>query len=309
MNIRNLVIIVLVTLFLPVFANAKEDAGNDWAKNLVHRSSDGAYEAIADYPAFDDYRLICIKGPDNQIFLGWGDVVHNRITVGALFDYLGRDLSEVYRPVCGSMKSSPTVTKDKIPLPSLSSNPKAVPIYKEREAIQPKPDLAEPELERESEQWVSKGRGSQTRNDLYRLSVTAAGYDIHPAEGGETLYVYSNPRCPYCKRLWDALEEIDLTGIRLVKIPVGASQTSLKMSSEELADQKQYDYPQAALLVADNTKRLLEFSKISPSEGVTGRLSTPTLIWRDAIGEIRIAYGNPNKDKLDALLASIRGGR
>lgn len=152
------------------------------------------------------------------------------------------------------------------------------------------------------------------------------------AKAPRTVYVFTDPNCPYCNKLWaDARPWVDSGKVVLRHIMVGIlTPTSAGKAAALLADKD----PSAALLAyerghsAENTKTLssgrpkpLGDKGIKPLASIPaaiqakleaneklmadwGLQATPAVVWRDSAGLVQMRTGVP-----DGALAEIFGPR
>jgi thiol:disulfide interchange protein DsbG len=141
------------------------------------------------------------------------------------------------------------------------------------------------------------------------------------AKAPRTVYVFTDPNCPYCNRFWsDARPWVDGGKVQLRHIMVGIlSPTSAGKAAALLSDKnpgarlESYERSQTAAsgkMFSSGRPRALEdnalkpLAKIPPAIGeqlesnaqlmqVLGLSGTPGIVWRDARGKIQMRAGVP----------------
>lgn len=154
-----------------------------------------------------------------------------------------------------------------------------------------------------------------TFNALEKASWVAEG------KGPRIVYIFFDPNCPYCHRLYEALRtRIGKNDLEFRWVPVGILMTTSFGKAAAILEAKD---PLAAFRVneekyvqgggfggaaetipgAETEKRLKQNSKLLTQ---AGGQSVPTIVFRDASGLIKVSQGAPSGKRLDALLARVK---
>jgi thiol:disulfide interchange protein DsbG len=155
-----------------------------------------------------------------------------------------------------------------------------------------------------------------------KLAETFKEFDtanwIAEGKGARVLYIFFDPNCPYCHKLYEELRtRVGKNDLELRWIPVGILMTTsfgkaaaILEAKDPLAAFRQNEEKFSAGGAAQETfagaateKRLNQNSKLLTQ---IGGQSVPTLVYRDATGHIKVALGGPVPNKLDAFLAQVK---
>jgi len=178
------------------------------------------------------------------------------------------------------------------------------------------------------EKTVSKPMTDGVWGQLQRSGWIADGSDKAP----RTIYVFTDPNCPYCNKLWsDARPWVEAGRVQLRHVIVGIlTPTSPGKAAALLADKNPaailaaYERAQTAATakgLASGHPRPLGDQGIKPLSTIPpavqaqldrnvslmsnlGMQATPAVVWRDAKGSVQMRTGVP-----DQVLAEIMGPR
>jgi len=178
------------------------------------------------------------------------------------------------------------------------------------------------------EKTVSKPMTDGVWGQLQRSGWIADGSDKAP----RTIYVFTDPNCPYCNKLWsDARPWVEAGRVQLRHVIVGIlTPTSPGKAAALLADKNPaatlaaYERAQTAATakgLASGHPRPLGDQGIKPLSPIPpavqaqldrnvnlmsdlGMQATPAIVWRDAKGSVQMRTGVP-----DQVLAEIMGPR
>ncbi len=154
------------------------------------------------------------------------------------------------------------------------------------------------------------------------LSITRSEtVSISIGHGSRNLWVYFNPDCSYCQRLWASLEGVSDLTVSWIPVTFSLKKESLARSAAILAAQ---DPVQALIQNEQHFDDLRERGgfPIPPTlparaqEDVTkntmilrlwtGQIATPTLLYKDSRGVIQLLIGLP--PDVPAMIAAIGNG-
>ena len=152
------------------------------------------------------------------------------------------------------------------------------------------------------------------------------------AKAPRTVYVFTDPNCPYCNKFWaDARPWVDSGKVTLRHIMVGiltptsagkaAALLADKNPSQALAAHERDHAAETAKTLASGRPKPLDDKGVKPlatiPAAILGQLdaneklmaafglqATPAVVWRDAAGAVQMRTGAP-----DAALAEIMGPR
>lgn len=150
-----------------------------------------------------------------------------------------------------------------------------------------------------------------------RLARAAAVRDVSPFPGAPVVYVFTDPQCPYCHRLWQQIRSMHAPGVEFRYVLVGVI---APQSTAQAAAILQSKDPLAALTRHEST---LEHGGIAPARKIRhdirealsinatlmdaiGIVATPSMIVEDRQGEVSMVAGLPDDRDLAAILSSLQ---
>lgn len=156
-----------------------------------------------------------------------------------------------------------------------------------------------------------------------QLSVALEGAEkaswIAEGNGAHILYVFFDPNCPYCHKLYERLRSrVGQNELQVRWIPVGILfTTSLGKAAalleaqdpllafrqnEEKFTHTEHGAASETFASAATEKKLKQNSQLLQQ---IGGQSVPTILYREASGLIKVRQGAPSQKKLDAFLAQV----
>lgn len=108
--------------------------------------------------------------------------------------------------------------------------------------------------------------------DAYALAAKGTGFTVGPVMAAHTVYVFFDPACPHCARLWSAAQPL-LSQLKMVWIPVGF----LRNSSTPVG---------ATILSAANPVDAMNANESSVMEGGSG-LAPAGSVGEAALGKVK----------------------
>ncbi|MEO9382996.1 thiol:disulfide interchange protein DsbG [Chromobacterium phragmitis] len=161
------------------------------------------------------------------------------------------------------------------------------------------------------ERWNQAGVDLQFSDAMWAQLRGSAWIADGRADAPRTIYVFTDPNCPYCKRFWrDARPWVRAGKVQLRHIPLGILQAdSRSKAAAMLADAD----PAAALArheSGEDVQPLLRppatvDAKLDANHRLMERLgafSTPAIFYRDANGELKKTQGAPSAASLEKVL-------
>jgi thiol:disulfide interchange protein DsbG len=132
-------------------------------------------------------------------------------------------------------------------------------------------------------------------------------------KGVRPLYVFFDPNCPYCQKLWQALQSYESAGLQVQWVPVAyLGPTSQPKAARMLASAdstaafrahmqrfgQDRTVPAEATASADVTQALERNLALMHEFGMQG---TPALVWQDDAGQVRTLVGLPPASALPRI--------
>ncbi len=138
------------------------------------------------------------------------------------------------------------------------------------------------------------------------VAAKAAGFSIGPMMASRTVYVFFDPQCPHCGRLWEAAKPLS-EKLRMVWIPVAilnqnsAPQgTALLAATDAAATMNQHE----AALAAGKTGLV---PPAQPAADLLAKVKANTELWKSAGAESVpfMLYRNPANDQVASFSGAV----
>ena len=144
---------------------------------------------------------------------------------------------------------------------------------------------------------------------------------IAEGNGAHVVYIFFDPNCPYCHKLYEELRtRVGQNELQVRWIPVGIllptslgkaaaildakdPLLALRQNEEKFSATDGFGAVGEAFASPEAAKHLEQNSELLKQ---VGGQSVPTLLFRDFTGQINVRQGAPSQQKLDALLAQVR---
>jgi thiol:disulfide interchange protein DsbG len=150
-----------------------------------------------------------------------------------------------------------------------------------------------------------------------RLARAASVKDVTQSPGAPIVYVFTDPQCPYCHRLWEEIRSLHAVPVEFRYVLVGVI---APQSTAQSAAILQSTDPLAALTRHEAT---LERGGIAPAKAIQpdirealsvnaalmdaiGIDATPTMIVENRNGEVSLIAGLPSPRDLATILSSVQ---
>lgn len=144
---------------------------------------------------------------------------------------------------------------------------------------------------------------------------------IAEGRGTRIMYIFFDPNCPYCKKLYEELRpRVGHNGLQVRWIPVGIllptsfgkaaaileakdPLLALRQNEEGFSTATGFGAANETFASAKTTTALKQNADLLKQ---AGGQSVPTLLYRDKTGQIKTRQGAPSPKILDALLAQVK---
>lgn len=150
-----------------------------------------------------------------------------------------------------------------------------------------------------------------------RLARAALVKDVAPSPDAPVIYVFTDPQCPYCHRLWQQIRSMKAPAVEFRYVLVGVI---APQSTGQAAAILQSKDPLATLTRHES---ILEHGGIAPAATIRpdvrealsinatlmdaiGLVATPAMVIQSRTGEVSAIVGLPSETDLAAIVSSVQ---
>lgn len=155
----------------------------------------------------------------------------------------------------------------------------------------------------------TKATSTLSREQFFKQVTEAPAIAMGAPDGTHTLYIFFDPDCGHCKTLYRAMPPSLLKKNNVVArwIPITLSRKPERGAGLLGANLAEFRRAMRDGIFTENSDNELVASIDANTRllAASGRLATPTLVWRDDKGIINVISGRPENANLRQILATV----